>query len=132
MPYSGWIPLADTADIVLLVARVIMGGTMVYYGWQKVKDPRKNAFDAIAKAGFTPGWFWGSIILVTEFGGGIAVITGFYTWIAASLIGIEMLTGAAWKITKAHRPFAEYSYDLLVLGLALVLLAVGSGQYSLT
>jgi len=80
---------ARARHLVLLIARVIMSGTMVYYGWPKVKDPRTNAFDDTAKAGFTPGWFWGSIILLTlltEFGGGIAVIPGFYIWVAASLI----------------------------------------------
>ena len=80
--------------------------------------------------GFAPGWLWGSFVLVTEIGGGLAVIVGFYTWIAAALIGIEMLTGALWKVAKARKPFPEYSYDLLLLGLALVLLAVGPGAYS--
>lgn len=100
MPYSAWAPLAGSVDIVLLIARLILGGTMVYYGWPKVKDPRKNAFDDIAKAGFTPGWFWGTIVLLTEFGGGLPIIVGLYTWVAAALIGVEMLTGTVWKITR--------------------------------
>ena len=132
MPYSTWAPLASWIDIVLLIARLILGGTMVHYGWPKVKAPRKNAFDEIAKAGFTPGWLWGTIILFTEFGGGLAIIVGLYTWVAAALIGVEMLTGALWKIAKAHKPFPEYSYDLLLLALALMLLAVGPGAYALT
>jgi uncharacterized membrane protein YphA (DoxX/SURF4 family) len=80
MPDSAWAPLAGAVDVVLLIARVILGGTMLYYGWPKVKDPRKNAFDEIA---------------------------------------------------RAHKPFPEYSYDLLLLALALVLLAVGPGAYAL-
>src|SRR2546427_11963833 len=69
MPYSAWAPLASSADLVILLVRVIMGGVMVYYGWPKVKDPRKT-FEDFAKIGFTPGWFWGTIVLLVEFAGG--------------------------------------------------------------
>jgi uncharacterized membrane protein YphA (DoxX/SURF4 family) len=49
-----WTPLASFADEVLLVIRLIMGVTMVYYGWPKVRDPKKNAADFEAN-GFGPG-----------------------------------------------------------------------------
>jgi len=81
---------------------------MVYYGRPRVKDPRNNAED-FGKGGFTPGWFWGTIVLLVEFVGGISVVVGFYTWVAAALIGIEMLTGTVWKIAKAHTPFTDWS-----------------------
>ena len=129
MVYSAWAPLAGLADLVVLLVRLVMGGVMVYYGWPKVKNPRQNARD-IEKGGFAPGWLWGTIILLVEFVGGLAIIGGVYTWLAASLFGIEMLTGAVWKITRAHKPFAEWSYDVLLLALALVLLAVGPGAYA--
>jgi putative oxidoreductase len=130
MAYSAWAPLAGAADVVLFVVRVIVGGTMVYYGWPKLKAPRKNALD-LAKGGFRPGWLWGTIVLLVEFVGGLAIVVGLYTWLAASLIGFEMLTGAVWKITKANKPFPEWSYDLLILALALMLLVVGPGAYAL-
>src|SRR5258705_12397194 len=107
----------------------MMGGVNVYYSWQKVRDPRKNAAD-FAKGGFKPGWFWGTIILLVEFVGGISVVVGFYTWVAAVLIGFEMLTGTVWKITKTHKPFTDWSYDLLILALSLMLLAAGPGAYT--
>jgi putative oxidoreductase len=131
MTYSAWAPLAGYTDLVLLVARIITGGTMIYYGWPKVKDPRKNRED-IANAGFRPAWLWGTIVMLVEFAGGIAIVLGVYTWVAAALIGFEMFTGTLWKITRAHKPFPEYSYDLLLLALALVLLAVGPGAYAVT
>ena len=130
MAYSAWAPLAGSADLVVLVVRVVMGGVMVYYGWPKVKAPRKNAQD-FEKGGFTPGWFWGTIVLLVEFMGGLSIVAGFYTWLAASLIGVEMLTGTVWKITKAHKPFPDWSYDLLLMALALMLLVVGPGAYAL-
>ena len=129
MPYSAWAPLASSADLVILLVRVIMGGVMVYYGWPKVKDPRKT-FEDFVKIGFTPGWSWGTIVLLVEFVGGIAIVVGFYTWVAAALVAVEMLNGTLWKITRAHKPFPDYSYDLLLLALALMLLVVGPGAYT--
>ena len=48
----------------------------------------------------------------------------------ASLIGSEMLMGAVWKITKARKPFSDWSYDLLIFALALMLLVTGPGAYA--
>lgn len=131
LPFAAAAPLAGFADAVLLVVRVIMGVTMVYYGWPKVRDPKKNAadFDGI---GFKPGLFWGTLVLLVEFGGGLALLLGFYTWVAAALVGLEMLTGTIWKITRTDKPFTDWSYDLLLFALALVLLAFGPGAYSVT
>jgi len=42
MTYSAWAPLAGYTDLVLLVVRIILGGTMAHYGWPKVKDPARN------------------------------------------------------------------------------------------
>ena len=123
-------PLAGTVDIVLLIVRVVLGVIMIYYGWPKMKDPAKNAGD-FASIGFKPGWFWGSVVLVVEFGGGVLIILGLLTPIAAALFGFEMLTGSIWKATKARKPFVDWSYDVQLLALCLLLLAVGPGAFSI-
>jgi putative oxidoreductase len=123
-------PLAGYTDVVLLVVRLVLGIVMAYYGWAKVKDPAKNARD-FERDGFRPGWLWGSIVLVTEFGGGLAVVAGLLTWVAAALIGFEMLTGFLTKAFKWHKPFSDYSYDLHLAALALVLIGFGPGRFSL-
>ena len=128
MAYSAWAPLAGWSALVLLMARIILGGIMLYYGWPKLKDPRKNAKD-MAKGGFEPGWLWGTLVMLVVFVGGLAIVVGFYVWAPASLFGFEMLTGAVWKITK-HKPFTDWSYDLLLLALALMLLVTGPGGYA--
>jgi putative oxidoreductase len=123
-------PLAGMADVVLLLVRVVLGVVMVYYGWPKAKDPAKNARD-FEGTGFRPGWLWGGIVLATEFGGGLAVLVGLLTWVAAALIGFEMLVGFVMKATRWRKPFTDYSYDLQLAALALVLLAFGPGRFSL-
>ena len=130
MLLTPWAPLAGAADAVLLVARLVTAAVMVYYGWPKVRDPAAHVRD-FAATGFKPVAFWASLILVVEFFGGLAMLLGLYTWAAAALFGCEMLTGTVWKIVKARKPFSDFSYDLQLLALCLVLLAFGPGRYAL-
>ena len=61
-PFSRW------TDAVLLAARLIMGVVMLYYGWPKIRDPRKNAKDFDA-TGFRPGWLFGTLVLASSSAG---------------------------------------------------------------
>jgi putative oxidoreductase len=130
MPFPAWTPLATLGDLVLLVVRLVTGIVMVYYGWPKIRDPAKHVRD-FAATGFKPVALWATVILVVEFFGGLAMLLGCYTWVAAALFGFEMATGTVWKIARAGKPFTDYSYDLQLLALCLVLLAFGPGVYSL-
>jgi putative oxidoreductase len=130
MLLTPWTPLAGVADAVLLVARLVTGAVMVYYGWPKLRDPAAHLRDFSA-TGFKPVAFWASLILVVEFFGGLAMVAGIYTWATAALFACEMATGTVWKIVKARKPFSDYSYDLQLLALCLVLLAFGPGRYAL-
>jgi putative oxidoreductase len=123
-------PLARWTDAVLLIARLITGGVMVYYGWPKVKDPAKNARD-FDRDGFKPGWLFGSLVLAAEFFGGILVLLGVWVWVAAAAFGFEMVMGFGMKAFAWKKPFTDYSYDLLLLALCLLLLALGPGAYRL-
>ena len=116
------------SDIFLLVIRVIVGATLIYYGWPKIKNLKSNGKD-FDKMGFSPGIFWGTIIALVEFLGGILIILGLFVLIIAILLAVEMISGAIWKITKTNKPFTDWSYDLLLLALALVLLAFGAGRF---
>jgi putative oxidoreductase len=122
-------PLAGMSDVVLLIVRVVLGGVMAYYGWSKVKDPRKNA-ESFERDGFRPGWLWGTIVLATEFGGGLAVVVGLLTWIFAAFITFEMVVGFLTKTMKWRKPFTDSSYDLQLAALGLALIAFGPGRIS--
>jgi DoxX-like protein len=86
--------LSRWTGAVLLAARLIMAVVMLFYGWPKIRDPRKNAKDFDA-TGFRPGWLLGIVV----------------------------------KATKWDKPFTDYSYDLLLLALCLLRLALGPGAY---
>ena len=116
--YSGWI---------LLFARVILGIIMIYYGFPKIRDLKSNSNDFNNK-GFRPGILWGSIIAFIEFFGGISIILGIYTNLFLALFSIHMLTGTFWKIFKTKKEFTDWSYDILLLTISLVLLFIGTGK----
>jgi putative oxidoreductase len=117
------------AQWILLLSRVVLAVAMIHYGWPKVRDLRSNSND-FANMGFKPGMFWGTLIALVEFLGGIAILLGFLAELAAALFAFQMLVGTFWKV-KIKKPFADYSYDLQLLALCLVVMSQGAGAYAL-
>jgi putative oxidoreductase len=122
---SGYIPI----DWALLLIRAILAAVMIYYGSQKIASPKSNARD-FEQMGFYPGIFWGTLIAVVEFFGGIAVLLGFYAELAATLFGFQMMVGTFWKL-KIKKPFTDYSYDVQLFALCIVIMSHGAGIHSL-
>ncbi|MFO7653761.1 MAG: DoxX family protein [Candidatus Krumholzibacteriia bacterium] len=129
MPFLPTAPLADAADVVLLLVRLVVGISFIYFGLPKIRDLRQNA-ESFVEMGFRPGMLWGTLIAVLEVFGGLAVIVGLLVWLVAAGLAVHMATGTVWKITRTEKGFPDWSYDLLLLALALVLLAFGPGVYS--
>lgn len=125
-----WMILAPYQDWVLLLARIVIGVTFLYYGLPKIKNLKSNA-DDFDNMGFKPGMFWGTIVALLETAGSLLLILGIYTWLIAGLIAGHMLVGTIWKITKVKKPFTDWSYDVLILVIALILLVFGGGIYTI-
>ena len=123
-------PLASVQDIVLLIVRIIFGATFFFYGWPKLKDLKSNASD-FESMGFKPGWLFGTPVALLEALGSLAVILGLFNWVMAAGFAIHMTTGAIWKITKTDKPFTDWSYDLLLFSIALLLLVTGPGSINI-
>src|SRR2546422_7487913 len=62
---------------ILLLLRVVLAVVMIHYGWPKIRNLESNANDFV-HMGFKPGRFWGTLIAVVEFFGGLAILVGFY------------------------------------------------------
>jgi putative oxidoreductase len=114
---------------ILLLARIVLGGVMTYYGWPKIRDLDATAQE-FAQMGFKPSRLWGTLIAVVEFVGGIAVFLGLFAELAAALFGFQMMVGTFWKL-KINKPFTDYSYDLQLFALCLILMAQGAGIFAL-
>jgi len=116
-------------DWILLVVRIAVAIVMLYYGQRKIRNLRSNANDFV-QMGFRPGIMWGTLIAIVEFFGGIALLIGSYAELAAALFAFQMMVGTFWKL-KIRKPFSDYSYDILLFALCLVVMSQGAGLYSL-
>ena len=114
---------------ILLLIRSVLAAVMIYYGWPKIRDPASNAKDFV-RMGFKPGMFWGTLIAVVEFFDGIVILLGFYAELAAALFAFQMMVGTFWKL-KIKKPFSDYSYDIQLFALCLVVMFQGAGTYAL-
>jgi len=114
---------------ILLLLRVVLAVVMIHYGWPKIRNLESNANDFV-HMGFKPGRFWGTLIAVVEFFGGLAILVGFYAEFAAAFFGFQMIVGTFWKL-KIKKEFSDYSYDLQLFALCLVVMSQGAGVYSL-
>ena len=114
----------------LLVLRIFLGIIFVYHG-----IPKLRMSGAMGKGmGFPSGSVF--ILGLVEFLSGLALILGLYAEIGALLVGLVML-GALWhKIFKWNIPFSAmdkmgWEFDLILLGVAVAILLLGSGAFSL-
>src|SRR5882724_915429 len=114
---------------ILLLVRIALAIVMIYYGWPKIRDLTSNAND-FAQMGFKPGIFWGTLIAVIEFFGGVAIFVGLYAELAAALFAFQMMVGTFWKL-KIGKPFTDYSYDIQLFALCLIIMSQGTGAYAL-
>jgi uncharacterized membrane protein YphA (DoxX/SURF4 family) len=114
---------------ILLFLRSVLAVVMIHYGWPKVRDLKSNAND-FEHMGFKPGMLWGTLIALVEFLGGVATLLGLYAELAAALFAFEMMAGMFWKL-KIRKPFADYSYDIQLLALCLVVMSQGAGAFEL-
>src|ERR1700738_3824708 len=96
------------AQWILFLSRVVLAVAMIHYGWPKVRDLKSNAND-FANMGFKPGMFWGTLIALVEFLGGIAILLGFLAELAAALFAFQMLVGTFWKV-MIKMTFAGFFY----------------------
>lgn len=119
--------LAPIEGIALLVSRVIFAATFFYYGWPKLKDLKANAED-FEVMGFKPGWFWGTPIALLETGGSLLILLGLFFAVVPLLFIAHMATGTVWKITSTDKPFTDWSYDLILLGMAVLFALIGPGS----
>jgi putative oxidoreductase len=114
----------------LLVMRLVLGVIMVGHGFPKVFGGLHHHVQFVASLGL-PGW-WAYLSAASEFFGGLVLIAGLGTRIAAALIAID-LGIAIWKVHWAKGLLAQsgYQFPLALATLAFALIFFGSGPISL-
>lgn len=132
MPATGAVSLG----ISCLVLRVVLGLIMIPHGMQKLfgafGGPGLEGTAAFfATIGLTPGSFWAWVAALVEFGGGILLVVGLLTRVAAFLVAAQM----AAAILKTHVPKFFVSeggmeFPLALAAMAVSVLLLGAGPLS--
>lgn len=117
------------SDVALLVGRVILGAVLVAHGWPKLTGFKGTA-GWMESIGLKPGALFAGVAVLLEFFGGLMLIFGLFTQCVAALVVLGFIFIIA-KVTFKKGLVGGYELDLLILGLAAVLWAVGGGAKSL-
>ena len=119
-----------SADISLLLLRLVLGLIFVVHGWPKIRNLKMTAHH-FESMGFHPGNLWGTVVALVEFFGGLAVFFGFFSHLGALGIAIVMLVSVFWKMSKGQGLVGGFELDLVLLAVAIAVLLLGSGGYSI-
>jgi putative oxidoreductase len=135
MSLLGLAPLRRLAPATPVIARLLVGIVMAVHGWQKLTDMTPAGFGEgmLGMLGVPAPVFFGWIVTLIELVGGIALIVGALTRVAA-LLNAGVLVGALLLVqvdigliapTGADMPGAELEFGLLAGLLAVALLGPG-------
>jgi putative oxidoreductase len=123
--------LAQFTDVALLLLRVMVGIVFITSGWSHLKNPEARSKDIGMSKGFTI--FLGA----AEVAGGLGVVFGVLTQLAASALILLMLAAIQKKIFVWRTGFwgksgtNGWSYDTMLLVMNLVIITTGGGNISL-
>ncbi len=126
-----------TMDIALLIFRVVIGLTLAGHGAQKLfgwfgGPGLVRLRQGLEKQGYKPAWFWASLAIVGELGGGLSIAFGLLT-----PLGAAGIFGAMFMATRTHwkngfflqKGGYEYALTQMIASLAIGL--IGPGGYAL-
>lgn len=116
------------ADWGITVLRIVLGIIFIKHGWPKLKSLKETAKN-FSEMGFKPGMFWGTVVALLEFVGGLFLIGGLLTQLVALLAVLQFLVILFFVKRKAG--FSGYEFDLLILASFFALMVLGGGNLSL-
>ncbi len=122
----------NTQGLTLLILRLVMGSAFILHGSAKMA----HAFDWMGSAAPVPG-FLQALAAFSEFGGGIAIVLGLLTPLAALGLLCTMTCALLMVMLPAKAPFVSadpskmaFELPLTFWAIALFLVFNGPGAYS--
>lgn len=110
-----------------LVLRVVLGIIFLAHGYPKLfRKGIPGLSQYFASVGLKPGLFWAWVVALLEVVGGIFLIVGFLTQLAAALLAIEMLVAIVVKRRQSLVGGFEFDFALFAIALSLVVLGAGA------
>lgn len=122
--YSGLAPF---------ILRVALGVIFIAHGYPKLFKNFSGTAQFFESIGLKPAKYLTIIVGISEFFGGIALILGFLTQIAAILIAITMFVAIVYvKKIKFKKGLVDgYELDLILFASALALIFLGPGAFAI-
>lgn len=116
--------------LALLVLRVALGAIMIGHGYGKVFGGLHKHAEFVASLGM-PGWL-GYVSAAAEFLGGILLVVGFVTRIAALAVCIDLCV-AIFKVHLHNGLLGQngYQFPLALAAMAFAIIFFGSGPIAL-
>ena len=124
-------PGSMRASVALLLVRLVMGTAFVLHGWPKIQKP----MEWMGADAPVPGPLQAAAA-VAEFGGGIALIIGLLTPLAAVGLAITMGVAVGMVHIPSGHPFVgkggpSWELPAIFFAVAILFLLVGPGRLSL-
>lgn len=123
---------APRLDVALLLLRLVLGVVFIVHGGQKLfVFGHGGIVGMFGHMGIPMPAVSAWVVPVVEFFGGIAVLIGAFTWVAAALLAIDMLGAMAFVHLKNgfFNPNG-FEFPLTVFTVALALAIAGAGGWS--
>ncbi len=122
-------------DLAPLFLRLALGAAFIVHGYPKLFKNFAGVAGWFDSIGIKPGKVWALVVGVVEFFGGIALILGVFTQLAAALIAVNMLVAMA-KVKWGKVKFVEmektgWELDFIYLAAAMAVVFLGPGAYAL-
>lgn len=128
--------LGKYREVGLLILRVGVGAIFLKTGWPLISNPEKwqDLGKALSAVGFTPSpnvaKVFGFLAALSQFGGGICLILGFFFRPACILMAGTMAVALAMHL-NAGDPFGGYLPSLESLIVFVGLMFIGPGKISI-
>ena len=124
-------PVGHAASVGLLILRVAMGTAFILHGWPKIQQPFGWMPPEMNMSGYLQ-----ALAALAEFGGGILLILGLLTRLAALGLAVTMAVAAGMVHIPAGHPYVSMggpSWELagVYFACAVLFLLAGPGRLSL-
>jgi len=118
----------------LLLVRLVVGVAFILHGWPKIKQP--FSWMEGMGASVTPPGFLQAVGAFIEVGGGLLLILGLLTPLAALALALQMIAALSLVHWPAGDPFvapgkSNYELPLVYLVLFILMMTIGAGGVSL-
>ncbi len=113
-----------------LVLRLALGAVFITRGWPKLFRHFQGTAEFFETMDIRPARTWVLVLGVAELFGGILLVFGFLTQLAALILSVDIL-GRLWKVSLWRGFIDGYEFELSLLAISLSLLVFGPGAFSL-